>query len=282
MKKNKFIIGLLLVVMINFVFASDENLSMQDQAITCINYSQGLILDLQSHNFSVVRVNDLLHEATDTYEAQAILESRQAGKGDFNIVLKKCNEIQSLYRLAFESMDSFISLQRFYEESLSGQPDTSSVDSLITEIQLEMQNERYERVPALVDNAYSTISALRAENTQLKLFYKSTTRGFANFVYDHRIEIVVIVSLIILLFLIYRVTIKKLILNKKITNLNLRKESLKNLIMKTQKSFFQDGQMSEADYNMRVKHFAEMVRDIDRQIPLLNEEYLKLSRKVDK
>lgn len=42
--------------------------------------------------------------------------------------------------------------------------------------------------------------------------------------------------------------------------------------MATQKQYFEGGNLSESSYTIRTKSFAEMIRDIDRQIPLLQEK----------
>lgn len=68
-------------------------------------------------------------------------------------------------------------------------------------------------------------------------------------------------------------------MERKIQNLEMRKKTLKGLIMKTQGDYFNSGNMSESAYEIRTKKFAEIVRDIDRQIPLLQEELVKIGRK---
>ena len=45
---------------------------------------------------------------------------------------------------------------------------------------------------------------------------------------------------------------------------------------KTQKEYFQKGNISEADYQLRSKNFATLVRDIDRELPLLEEKLIKV------
>ena len=46
-------------------------------------------------------------------------------------------------------------------------------------------------------------------------------------------------------------------------------------MQKTQKEYFQKGSLSESGYQIRSKNFADLVRDIDRQIPLLEEKLIK-------
>ena len=45
--------------------------------------------------------------------------------------------------------------------------------------------------------------------------------------------------------------------------------------MKIQKDYFQEGKIPEGEYNIKTKKYAELIRDIDRQIPLLQEELAK-------
>jgi len=69
-----------------------------------------------------------------------------------------------------------------------------------------------------------------------------------------------------------------LILRKQLKNLKIRKESLRDLIGNTQKDYFQFGKMSEREYEIRTRNFAEMIRDIDRQIPLVEEKLVKYGK----
>ncbi len=281
-KQNLLGVFLILVLFCNLSLADDKNITMQEQASICLNNSQKIISNLESSGFGVNRPTDMYNEAKLVNEAQLTIAISNPNRANFEGVIKKCGEISRIEELAFEAQDSVNSLKQFYSESILEGTDTTSIDLLMSEIQIELQNERYERVLPLIDNAYNEISRIRAENTQLTLFYKTTASTFYDFLYKHRIEFIVILSLLLLFFLLYRITIRKMILNKKIQKLELRKETLKELIKKVQKGYFQDGNVSEGSYNIRIKNFAEMVRDLDRQIPLLKEEYFKLSRKVEK
>ena len=48
--------------------------------------------------------------------------------------------------------------------------------------------------------------------------------------------------------------------------------------MNVQKDYFQYGKIAEGEYNIKTKKFAELIRDIDRQVPLMQEELAKLNR----
>jgi len=72
------------------------------------------------------------------------------------------------------------------------------------------------------------------------------------------------------------------IIENKINNLELRRKTLQGLMKKTQLDYFQNGIISEGNFNLRTKKFAEFIRDIDREIPLLKEDLVKINRKKKK
>jgi hypothetical protein len=108
------------------------------------------------------------------------------------------------------------------------------------------------------DNNYSDISLLSNESKKF-------------FIENWKVMIISLTALLIL-FLVYRTSIYKMLVKRKIDDLSARKESLRRMIMKTQKDYFEGGSISESLYTIRTKSFAEMIRDIDRQIPLLQEK----------
>jgi len=64
--------------------------------------------------------------------------------------------------------------------------------------------------------------------------------------------------------------------------LEIRKDSIRNLTAKTQQDYFEKQDLSEITYKTRITKYAELIRDINRQIPLLNEKLeLKLKKKKD-
>jgi hypothetical protein len=156
---------------------------------------------------------------------------------------------------------------------------------MVNEADQEMKNERYEKVEPLIDKTYTEIINLKSQQTTLNLFYETTTRSVGKIIYKNRYIILSVVLLLIVFFFIYKKAIYKWILQRKINNLELRKKTLKDLIMKTQREYFNEGSISEGTFNIKIKKLAELVRDIERQIPLLQEGLAKIdweNKKLDK
>ena len=66
-----------------------------------------------------------------------------------------------------------------------------------------------------------------------------------------------------------------------------RRENITRLISEAQKQYFEKGEMSEIRYYVRTKKYAELIRDINRQIPLLKEKLIlntgmKMFKKIKK
>jgi len=262
---------------INFVNA-ENNMSVQQQAELCLNESRSILNELIENGFSYERVNDSLTKAQSIYDAQIIL--LQGGKNvDFSLIIPYCEEIKKIKELAFEASDSYSSLKKFYNISITPGMNTSTIDLIFAEIEDEMNSERYEKIPPLVDSAYEEISNVKSSYTALNLFYSATTRGLKKFFQKNGLTVLILTFVLLLLFLIFNKKIAKRIINNKLKNLELRKKTLQDLIKKTQKDYFQYGKMSEGNYNLRTKKFAEFIRDIDRQIPLLKEQLMKIVKK---
>ncbi|MCD6476788.1 MAG: hypothetical protein J7K26_01310, partial [Candidatus Aenigmarchaeota archaeon] len=79
------------------------------------------------------------------------------------------------------------------------------------------------------------------------------------------------------IILTYKI-IKIYLIKRKIEILESEKNTLKKLIANTQRDYFEKGILSDVDYHIKIHKFGELIRDIDRQIPLLKEEIAKIQK----
>jgi len=260
--------------------SSSKNNVDEEKAKNCINESRLILIEFIAQNLSIQRVNDSLRQAENLYEAQIALKGKNASF-DFSLVLPYCSDINEIKKSAYEARDSFSAFKKFYRESFNNSDiNTTSVDIIVNEIKNEMKNERYEKVSHLIDNAYKEITKLQAEFTTLNIFYKSTTRGIKVFFEKNWKFLAIVFLVIIILLFIYYKAISKWLVKRKIRLLELRKKTLKEIIQQTQKDYFQYGKISEGTFSIKTKKLAELIRDIDRQIPLLQENLAKLDKKT--
>ena len=149
---------------------------------------------------------------------------------------------------------------------------------MIDEIENEIETERYEKVSPLVEQTYEKISEVQAEQTALRAFYEGTTKGLKRFFERNWVSILISIGVAFILFLIYMRTVSVWIIKRKIRGLEFRKEKILEIIRGAQREYFQDGKLSEGIYNIKTKKLAELIRDIDRQIPMLLERLARFEK----
>ncbi len=273
--KEVFVYLLIGLFITNFSSAivSDEEIAAGD----CLQESERLMSLLDENGFSILRINHTMSKATQVYDAQKLLTQRGVS-GRFELVVEYCNDIAVVYDLAFESRDALVVLMEFYNLSLTEKMNTESIDAIISDIEDEINSERYERTLPLIDKAYSEISEIQKRETTLNSFYISTTRGIRDFISKTWKSMLIGFGVFIVLLFFYGTAIRRYLTKRKIKHLEARRAALKNYLKKTQRLYFESGELSESEYELRSENFAEMVRDIDRQIPLLNEKLVKYGK----
>jgi len=78
--------------------------------------------------------------------------------------------------------------------------------------------------------------------------------------------------LLFALFFALRNTIRRHRLGARLRRLHKRLVILDELLKETQKQYFEEHSISDGEYHLRVRKYGELMRDIHRQIPLLQEQ----------
>ena len=263
------------IIFLSAIVSAEENLTLQEQAKVCLGDSEKIMGELIEDGFNVNRINDTLAVASELYKGQLL--KLRVKDSDFSFVLTYCQEIKDTKESAYIARDEFSALFRFYNGTF--EENISVIDGMIDEIKNEIENERYEKVSPLAEKTYEKISEVQAEQTALRAFYEGTTKGLKRFFERNWIAVLISVGIAFILFLIYRKTVLVWTIERKIQRLELRKEKILDIIKDAQREYFQDGKMSEGIFNIKTKKLAELIRDIDRQIPMLRERLAELGKR---
>jgi len=282
-RKILFVLTLFFIVVIagSQTLSEEANLTDHEKAKLCLNKSLEILTEMNQSNFSILRINDSLYELESVFQAQEVLLKGNR-RHDFSLVLPYCEDISNIREEAFDAIYELEGLKKFAERFLKEGMNISSVDLIFSNIREEIKSERYENVGALIEQGYEEITNIQASNTALNLFYKTTTRTIKDFFIDNWIALSISFCVLFVLSLIYRSAIRKWIIKKKIRKLEDKREVFRKLIQKMQKDYFEKGKVSEGEYEVKTKKFSEMIRDIDREIPLLKADYMKVERVSEK
>lgn len=257
---------------------AEQNKTTKQDAEKAIKNIEDIMQEMQEAGFNIVRVNDSLDKATQLYEAQKILEEKRK-KADYSLILSYEQEIIALKEQALKLKDELFSLEKALESLQEKGINASEAEKMVQQIKQEIKDERYEKALELVPKTREKLSEIEASATTLNIFLKATKRTLTGFFKENYVAILSVICIVIILYLIFKNKLLRAIIKKKIKKLELRKANLERLIKETQREYFGEGKISESLYTIRISKFAELIRDINRQIPLLQEEYFKVSKK---
>lgn len=243
--------------------------SLLDKAISCVE-------EMQNRNIGVTRVNESLEEALQLYAGQVSLEN-QGRTVDYKIIEEDCEEVCSIRQDALKAQDELIVFNETYTKA-SLQINLSAMDKEYSDIIRSFQEERFEDTLPLIDKGYARLSEVQASQTTLNLFYLSTTRSLKDFFRENWKGLTIGFGSFVILLIIFWRTIRLFLLRSKLNNLYIRKKSINELIKKTQFNYFKTKKMSETEFNVKIKAFQDMIREIDRQIPEVKEELARADR----
>lgn len=268
-KKLKINLSIIILIIALLAFSVFSFSDLANEMKIKIALAEENALSLQNEGLQTVRYNDTLLLAKEYYKAA--VEAEQNGQEqDYQSVKDKLNELSEIKSNAFKTLDELHALRLTIDQN--NDINLTSVEEIYSRAEEELKNERYEKSLELIDSDYQKISELKALDTKLKAFYSATSKTIGYFFKTWWKEIIYAVLGTFLFLLITYRQISRSILKSKIKNLERRKESVRNLIAETQKLYFSKGSMSDTDYEIRTKKYAELIRDINRQIPLLKEE----------
>ena len=279
MKKLQIAFLLLFLIIIQQSVAAQS----QSEIELKISNAEILISEMSEEGFNTLRLNDILDSAKIGFDSQNLIPDKD--KRDYALVNQYLEEIFEISQQGYAAKDEVDYTKNFYNEVLESLDDSSSLQEVkikYDEMIFEFESERYEEANDLAKETYAELINLEGEQTALKLALKTTTQSIKNFLINNWLIILGGLLILLLAFVIFKNRIQYLLTQNKINKLNKELEVLKNLMKKTQKDYFEKGKIPESTYRVRIKKFSELVRDINRQIPLLNEELAKALEKQNK
>jgi len=263
-------------IIITLIFILLPHLSLAEE--TTIDYEtrflgiEKIMLEMSNDGFQIQRMNDTLKAAKQIYEGQ--MNIKTASLRDFSLIDSYLLEIENLKTQGYTTKDEIAYVYDIYNQIKSENPEINLEEAklIIDEMQFEFDSERYEESYDLAKEAYSKLIEIEGEYTALNLAYKTTTQTLKSFFINNWLIISIVSVSAFFLYLILKNRLRIILIKHRIKRLTEESASLEDLIRNAQTEYFEKAKMSEATYRIRIKKFSELMRDINRQIPLLKEE----------
>ncbi|MFO7872600.1 MAG: hypothetical protein R6U26_03065, partial [Candidatus Undinarchaeales archaeon] len=270
-RKGKLILMTFLIVLVLSAGVFAYN---QQDAEEALSDAEECIQEMKASNLSTQRVEDLHGQAQDFYEAQ-VLREEQNITADYAFVVTTSNQICELKTNAFQVYDELKALEFEVESARESGINMEEIDPLYTEAVEAFESERYGEADALISETYDKISEVEATTTKIRAFYEASTKTLRGFLERNWEILLTVVVFSIIAGLILKNRISIMLLERHIRHLELEKETIYDLIKNVQRVYFDEQDMSESEYLTKIKKFKQIIRDINRQIPLLKTELEK-------
>ncbi|MBU3905148.1 MAG: hypothetical protein KJ906_03305 [Nanoarchaeota archaeon] len=269
---RKILFGILFVLLMSqVVFAvqlSRDAITTQDALIL----AHGTITEMIKAGFNTARVNDTYILAKDEFDSKVILEGRGQDVS-YTTIIVKLDTITAVRNEAFMVNDEMVALQIIIEPL--DREELPETFVLYDKAIYEFNSERYETCLELINQVYDKMGEEQSSQATLFVFYESTSKTIKGFLLNYWKEILYTIAAIIIIGIVTYRRFSVYITENKIKDLEIKKEVLKTLIRDAQKEYFEKNKMSETEYHIKIAKFSEMIRDIERQIPLLKEVLAK-------
>lgn len=230
--------------------------------------------DLSASGFNVDRYNDTLIIAEQQFEKIYSVEQNTSEEQDYSVVIGSLNDLYKIQSLSYFANDELGAL-RIEIDSLED-INKSEVEMLYKQAKSEFYAERYEQSLDKIDETYDKISEIQSVQAKAKIFYDATSKTIWNFIQIYWRELLVFFGIFGLIVTVSYKSVNIHLLKRRLDLLKIRKVVLKDMIADIQKRYFERGAISESTYRIKIEKFSELIRDINRQIPLIKERLVIL------
>lgn len=276
---NKLVLSLFLAAFYIIVLASVLALlspcafALSDAAASVsaqIEAAEGKMHDMLLQGLSVIRYNDTLLLARESYSNQLLLEEKNQSP-NYQETLARLKELNTIVANAYKASDEMKVLIDAVEKSTA--MNKSTIYAKLALAQESFRAERYEEALLRIEDTKNQISEMESLETKLKVWSLATSRTVATVLKENARFLITFFGTIILAGIIFYAPIRRFLIKRQLVNLEIREKSVRNLIADAQKNYFDKQTLNESTYHIKVKKYGELLRDIHRQIPLLREKY---------
>jgi len=230
-------------------------------------------------NLPTERVSDLLLIAKNSLDEAISIAVVKKSIPELSSFKQRMNDFTTVSQLVFTAHDELLALRERIDKARTDVKDLSSVETIYSSAEKELIDQRFERVMDLIQKADDKIIELTSLGTRAEVIYDAAASNIRNIVMTYWKEISLAILIPFIMFLVFRIKIRRMRLHAKINSLTIEKNVLLEEIKKAQNAYFVKGTIPDSVYTTKVNVFSEMIRDIAKEISLLKEQEEKINTK---
>ncbi|MFA4983505.1 MAG: hypothetical protein WC588_04810 [Candidatus Micrarchaeia archaeon] len=243
-------------------------------ALAELQRANASVAKLRAEGIPYQRSRDIFTTAYQWFEGQGALELT-GGQGSYSFVFDKVREIRNIERTAFAADDELRALS-VRLQGIDPGIDLSGVRFLESDAKKEFADGRFEEAQRIARQAYETVSDAESEAEHSKTLAESARKNIETFFAENWQTMLTIAIVAGVLFFLFQKRIRKYMVESKIRSLAGERMVLETMLQGLQKDYFQHGKINDLSYHIKTKKYSDLIRAINRQLPLLREELKKL------
>jgi len=168
-------------------------------------------------------------------------------------------------------------------EALSGRmaaadagADLASTKSLYAEAAREFKDGRVERAKTLINQAYDEVTSAESQAVHSRTIGESARRTIENFLADNWKTIAYAALALLVIFFLFQKQIRKAMVNARMRALLRERGVIESMLKSLQRDYFEKKNVTDLTYRVKTKKYGDIIRNINRQLPLLKEELKRI------
>lgn len=244
------------------------------EALSGLSDANASVSRLRSAGLPFLQAQDTYLSALQWFEGQAALELI-GGQAEYGYAFERVRQIKDMERSTFSTSDELSALS----QRLAGASQDANLTraaELFLSAKGEFSDGRLEEANSLVDQAYQEISDAESQAALSNTLLQSAQRNIETFLKENWQNIAAAATIIAILLFAFQKRIRRFLVRSRINSLTAERAVLENMLRTLQMEYFDKRSISEMSFHVKTKKFGDLIRNINRQLPLLKEELKRI------
>ncbi|MCX6770840.1 MAG: hypothetical protein NTX79_02180 [Candidatus Micrarchaeota archaeon] len=197
------------------------------------------------------------------------------GRPNYGFALQKITEINDLEQGTYQVNDDLKALAERISTADSG-ANLTSTKALVADAAQEFRDGRIDKAKALIIQAYDEVTNAEFQAVHSRTIGESARRTIENFLADNWKTIVNLAAAALILFFLFQKQIRKALVSARLKSLIRERAVIESMLKSLQKEYFEKKSVTELTYRVKTKKYGDIIRNINRQLPLLKEQLRRI------
>jgi len=257
------------IVIVNICYGAKHN-----ETLMKLDATNTSITKMQKDGLPSQNAADLYMLARQWFDGQEAIELA-SGRPNYVFALQKITEINELEQSTYQVNDDLKALTERLSVADS-EADLSATKTLVADAAQEFKDGRIEKAKTLIAQAYDEVTKAESQAVHSRTIDESARRTIENFLMDNWRTIVYITAASLVIFFLFQKQIRKMLVNARMKSLTHEKSVIESMLKSLQKDYFEKKTVTELTYRVKTKKYGDIIRNINRQMPLLKEELKRI------